>query len=104
MATVFETPRDLLGKEGQTLDTSAWLTIDQARIDAFADVTGDKQWIHVDPVRAKSGPFGATVAHGYLTVSLIGTLLPEIIEVRNFSMGVNVGVDALRFLAPVLIQ
>jgi acyl dehydratase len=103
MATVFDTPRDLLGREGQALDTSAWLTIDQERIDAFADVTGDKQWIHVDPVRARSGPFGATVAHGYLTVSLVGMLLPEIIEVRNFSMGVNVGVDTLRFVAPVLV-
>jgi acyl dehydratase len=103
MATVFDTPRELLGKEGQALDTSAWLTIDQERIDAFADVTGDKQWIHVDPVRARSGPFGATVAHGYLTVSLVGMLLPEIIEVRNFSMGVNVGVDTLRFVAPVLV-
>jgi acyl dehydratase len=101
MATIFEHPRELLGKEGQALDTSAWLTIDQHRIDQFAEVTGDRQWIHVDPERARSGPFGTTIAHGYLTVSLIGTLLPQIIEVRNFSMGVNVGVDGLRFLSPV---
>jgi acyl dehydratase len=101
MATVFNSPRELLGKEGQVLDASAWLTIDQQRIDQFAQVTGDQQWIHVDPQRARSGPFGATIAHGYLTVSLMGTLLPQIIEVRNFSMGVNVGVDGLRFLAPV---
>jgi acyl dehydratase len=104
MATVFENPRELLGKEGQALDTSAWLTIDQHRIDRFAEVTGDKQWIHVDPVRARSGPFGTTIAHGYLTVSLVGMLLPQIVEVRNFSMGVNVGVDALRFLAPVPVD
>jgi acyl dehydratase len=101
MPTIFNSPRELLGKEGQALDTSAWLTIDQQRIDQFAQVTGDRQWIHVDPERARAGPFGTTIAHGYLTVSLLGTLLPQLIEVRNFSMGVNVGVDGLRFLAPV---
>lgn len=101
MATIFNHPRELLGKEGQVLDTTPWLTIDQQRIDQFAQVSGDHQWIHVDPERARAGPFGATIAHGYLTVSLIGTFLPQIIEVRNFSMGVNVGVDGLRFLAPV---
>lgn len=103
MATVFDNPRDLLGKEGQLLDTSAWLTIDQHLIDRFAEVTGDRQWIHVDPVRAGSGPFGTTVAHGYLTVSLVNALLPQIIDVRNFSSGLNVGVDGLRFLAPVTV-
>ena len=103
MATVFDSPRNLLGKEGQALDTSAWLTIDQQRIDQFAEVTGDRQWIHVDPVRARSGPFGSTIAHGYLTVALVNLLLPEIIEVRNVSMGVNIGVDGLRFLAPVAV-
>jgi len=104
MATVFDNPRDLLGKEGQVLDTSDWLTIDQRRIDQFAAVTGDEQWIHVDPVRARAGPFGTTIAHGYLTVSLMGTLLPQMIEVRNFSMGVNVGMDGLRFVAPVPVD
>lgn len=101
MPTVFNTPRELLGKEGTVLGTSEWLTIDQQRIDGFAEVTGDKQWIHVDPVRAKSGPFGTTIAHGYLTLSLVNLFLPEIIEVRGFSMGVNIGVDNLRFLSPV---
>lgn len=101
MTTVFDSPRDLLGKEGQVLGTSEWLTIDQNRIDRFAEVTGDHQWIHVDPVRARTGPFGTTIAHGYLTVALVNRFLPEIIEVRGFSMGVNVGVDHLRFLAPV---
>lgn len=104
MATAFDNPRELLGKEGQVLDTSEWLIIDQRRIDQFAAVTGDTQWIHVDPERARTGPFGTTIAHGYLTVSLIGTLLPQIIEVRNFSMGVNVGVDGLRFLEPVRVD
>jgi acyl dehydratase len=82
---------------------SPWLLVDQARIDAFADCTGDHQWIHVDPVRAKDGPFGATIAHGYLTLSLVNMFMPEIVEVRRFSAGVNVGMDRTRFLAPVLV-
>lgn len=101
MATIFASPRDLLGKEGTELGPSEWLTIDQDRIDAFARVTGDDQWIHVDPVRAKTGPFGATIAHGYLTLSLVNVFLPQILEVRGFSAGVNVGADYLRFVAPV---
>jgi len=101
MPTVFDSPRALLGKEDQVLDKSAWLTIDQPLIDRFAEVTGDHQWIHVDPVRARSGPFGTTIAHGYLIVALVNKFLPEVIEVRGFSMGVNVGVDHLRFVAPV---
>ena len=103
MAVVFESPRDLLGKDGTKLDASPWVTVDQARIDAFADCTGDHQWIHVDPVRAKDGPFGATIAHGYLTLSLVNMFMPEIVEVRRFSAGVNVGMDRTRFLAPVLV-
>ena len=103
MATIFENPRELLGKEGTRLDTSEWLTIEQSRIDAFADCTGDHQWIHVDPVRAKDGPFGATIAHGYLTLSLVNLFMPQIIEVRRFSAGVNVGMDKTRFLSPVIV-
>jgi acyl dehydratase len=103
VAIVFDSPRDLLGKEGLQLGTSDWLIIDQARVDGFAEVTGDKQWIHVDPVRAKDGPFGATIAHGYLTLALVNLFLPQLIEVRGFSMGVNVGADRLRFLAPVIV-
>jgi acyl dehydratase len=103
MAVVFETPRDLIGKAGTALDVSDWLTIDQARIDAFAVCTGDHQWIHVDPVRAKDGPFGKTIAHGYLTLSLVNAFLPQMIEVRRFSAGVNVGLDKTRFLSPVLV-
>lgn len=101
MALIFESPRDLIGKEGTVLDASDWLLIDQDRIDAFAQCTGDHQWIHVDPVRAKDGPFGATIAHGYLTLSLVNLFLPQMIEVRRFAAGVNVGMDKTRFLAPV---
>jgi acyl dehydratase len=101
MARIFENPRDLLGHEGEQLGSSEWLEIDQRRIDRFAEATGDHQWIHVDVERAKSGPFGRTIAHGYLTLSLVATFLPQIVEVRGFSMGINYGSNKLRFPAPV---
>jgi len=103
MTVVFERPQDLLGQEGRDLGASAWTLVDQARIDGFAEVTGDRQWIHVDPERAKEGPFGVTIAHGYLTLSLVNLFLPELIEVRGFAMGVNVGCDGVRFLSPVRV-
>lgn len=103
MATVFESPRALLGAEGTKLDASDWLTIEQDRIDAFAACTGDDQWIHVDPVRARDGPFGATIAHGYLTLSLVNLFMPQMIDVRRFASGVNVGMDKTRFPSPVLV-
>jgi acyl dehydratase len=103
MTRVFESPRDLLGLSGDALGTSDWLVVDQDRIDGFAQVTGDRQWIHVDPVRAKDGPFGVTIAHGYLTLALVNLFLPQIIEVRGFAHGVNIGADNLRFLAPVRV-
>lgn len=102
MTTVVAHPRDLLAMAGTSLGTTDWLTIDQARIDLFADATGDHQWIHVDPARAAIGPFGTTIAHGYLTLSLVNIFLPELLEVRRFAAGINIGADGLRFLAPVL--
>jgi acyl dehydratase len=101
MATIFNSPADLEAVVGKQLGVSEWLEIDQARIDKFADATGDQQWIHVDPERAKHGPFGSTIAHGYLTLSLVNFFLPQIIEVRGISMGVNYGTDRVRFPAPV---
>jgi acyl dehydratase len=86
---------------GRHLGTSDWFEITQDRIDQFADATGDHQWIHVDPERAAAGPFGTTIAHGYLTLSLSNALLPEIVEVQGVSMGVNYGVGKVRFPAPV---
>jgi acyl dehydratase len=103
MPTIFATPRDLLGAVGRKLGASEWLAIDQARVDQFADATGDHQWIHVDPERAKSGPFGGTIAHGYLTLSLVNSFLPQLLEVRGVSMGVNYGCDRVRFPAPVKV-
>jgi acyl dehydratase len=86
---------------GRHLGTSDWLEITQERIDQFADATGDHQWIHVDAERAAAGPFGTTIAHGYLTLSLSNALLPDIVEVQGVSMGVNYGVGKVRFPAPV---
>jgi acyl dehydratase len=103
MPTIFATPKDLLGAVGRKLGASEWLAIDQARVDQFADATGDHQWIHVDTERAKSGPFGGTIAHGYLTLSLVNSFLPQLLEVRGVSMGVNYGCDRVRFPAPVKV-
>ena len=88
---------------GRDLGTSDWLEISQSRVDQFAEATGDHQWIHVDPERAAAGPFGGTIAHGYLTLSLSNAFLPEIVEVRGVSMGVNYGAGKVRFPAPVLV-
>ena len=101
MATVFASPDELLDAVGQHLGHSDWVTVDQARIDMFADATGDHQWIHVDPGAAAAGPFGTTIAHGYLTLALTNLLLPEIVRVEGISMGINYGVNRVRFPQPV---
>lgn len=100
-AQAFDTPAALLDAVGTHLGPSDWLTVDQDRIDLFARATDDHQWIHVDPVRAKNGPFGGTIAHGYLTLSLVNHFLPQLIEIGGVAMGVNVGTDRTRFLSPV---
>ena len=99
--TTLGVPGDLLGKEGLKIRPSDWMEISQKRINTFAEATGDHQWIHVDEEKAKSGPFGTTIAHGYLTLSLAAKLMPEIIEIKNMSMGINYGTDKVRFLNPV---
>ena len=101
MAMVFASPRELVGQEGARLGPTDWLAIEQDRVDRFADATGDRQWIHVDVDRARDGPFKGTIAHGYLIVSLVNTFLPQLLDVRGFSHGVNVGTDRTRFIAPV---
>jgi acyl dehydratase len=101
MTAIFDEPAALLQAVGQHLGYSDWLEIDQRRIDLFADATGDHQWIHVDPVKAADGPFGRTIAHGYLTLSLANLFLPQIMRVDNASMGVNYGCEKVRFPAPV---
>ena len=88
---------------GRHLGYSDWLTMTQERIDGFADATEDHQWIHVDPERAAAGPFGAPIAHGYLTLSLVSHFLPQVVEVKGISMGINYGTNKVRFPAPVRV-
>ena len=88
---------------GQHLGYSDWLEITQDRVDAFADATGDHQWIHVDPARAAEGPYGATIAHGYLTLSLLPALTAELMDIRGFAMMINYGLEKLRFPAAVKV-
>jgi acyl dehydratase len=95
------TTRDLVDAVGTDLGTTEWVRIDQHRIDRFAEVTEDRQWIHVDPERAKQGPFGKPIAHGYLTLSLVSKFLLELIAVTDAGSVVNYGLDRLRFPSPV---
>lgn len=102
MPTTFTTPDALLDAVGTDLGRTDWVTITQERIDQFADATGDRQWIHVDPQRAAAeSPYGSTIAHGYLTLAMTNQLLPELLEVQGTSMGVNYGVDKVRFPSAV---
>jgi acyl dehydratase len=95
---------DLSSSIGRELAVSPWLPITQKMIDEFADVTGDRQWIHLDPVRAAAeSPFGATIAHGFLTLSLLSRLYQSCIEVAPRRMGINVGLNRVRFTAPVTV-
>ncbi|MGF7005087.1 MaoC family dehydratase [Aminobacter sp. BE322] len=100
-----ETYEDLRAKIGQELGVSDWVLVDQSRIDAFADCTGDRQWIHVDPERARRrSPFRTTVAHGFLTLSLVGSLVQEIgVVPENTLAAFNYGLDRVRFIAPVKV-
>src|SRR4051812_3955692 len=93
--------KDLPTHEGEHLGSSDWHEVTQDQVNLFADATGDHQWIHVDPERAKSGPFGATIAHGYLTMSLVPFLLQQIWQVAGMRMGLNYGINKVRFPSPV---
>ena len=92
---------ELKRAEGEDLGTSEWHEVTQKDIDAFADVTGDHQWIHVDPERAKETPFGGTIAHGYYTLSLAPRFSEQIIRLEGFAFAVNYGLDKVRFPAPL---
>ncbi len=98
---VYEGLEQLEAELGRHVGYSDWMEITQERIDAFAEATGDHQWIHVDPARAAEGPYGRTIAHGYLTLSLLPVLGAEVMEIRGFAMMINYGVDKVRFPAPV---
>lgn|SRR5487761_987790 len=103
MATVVKAIEEFHGLKGEHLGYSDWHVIDQKRVDLFADATEDHQWIHVDPERAKSGPFGGAIAHGYLTLSLVPALLHEVLEVHGMKFGVNYGCNKVRFPSPVMV-
>ena len=102
MPIIFESAEALTKAIGTSLGETEWLTITQERVNTFADATDDHQWIHVDPLRAKDGPFGACIAHGFLTLSLAARFMPELIDVK-MKMGVNYGSDKVRFPAPVKV-
>jgi acyl dehydratase len=86
------------------LGATDWVTLDQERIDRFAQATGDHQWIHVDPEKAAQGPFGGTIAHGYLSLSLLPGLMPDVLRVEGARMGINYGIDRIRFTSPVPVD
>ncbi|MEE4594622.1 MaoC family dehydratase [Streptomyces sp. DSM 41524] len=98
---IFTSPDELRSAVGEELGPSDWLEIDQKRVDLFADATGDHQWIHVDPEKAAAGPFGTTIAHGYLTLSLLPLFTPQLLRVEGVRMGINYGVNKVRFPSPV---
>ena len=101
MSKTFDTLAELAACVGQDVAVTDWFTVTQQHIDQFAAATGDHQWIHVDPERAKAGPFGATIAHGYLTLSMLAGFLGGVVQVRDVRMGVNYGLNKVRFMAPV---
>ncbi|MEV5886430.1 MaoC family dehydratase [Streptomyces sp. NPDC052020] len=98
---IFTSVDELKAAVGERLGHTDWLEIDQKRIDLFAEATGDHQWIHVDPEKAARGPFGTTIAHGYLTLSLLPLFGPQLIRVEGVKMGVNYGTNKVRFPSPV---
>ncbi|NWG73622.1 MAG: MaoC family dehydratase [Rubrivivax sp.] len=104
MTTVYARLADLRDRVGEEIGVSDWVVVDQRRIDLFAEATGDHQWIHVDPVRAAQGPFGATIAHGFLTLSLIPEFAASAFAVADSRMGLNYGLERVRFTAPVPVD
>ncbi|HMN64976.1 MAG TPA: MaoC family dehydratase [Burkholderiaceae bacterium] len=101
---VFENLAELKPLVGEEIAVSDWVRVTQQRIDQFAEATGDHQWIHVDPQRAAAGPFGATIAHGFLTLSMMPMFAESAIEFRNVRMSVNYGLNRVRFTSPVPVD
>ncbi|MFE3172928.1 MaoC family dehydratase [Amycolatopsis sp. NPDC059090] len=100
---VFSDVAELAEAVGKPLGTSEWHTVSQEQVQLFADATGDHQWIHLDAEKAAAGPFGTTIAHGFLTLSLIPSFLPEIYRVEGLKMGINYGLNKVRFPQPVKV-
>jgi len=103
MVAIFHSAEELRAAAGREAGPTDWITVEQSRVDGFADATDDHQWIHVDPARAASGPFGTTIAHGYLTLSLVNFFLPDLVRVEGAKMGVNYGTNKVRFPAAVKV-
>ncbi|MFI7705079.1 MaoC family dehydratase [Nonomuraea sp. NPDC049480] len=103
MTTIANGLEELKALAGTDLGRSDWLEITQERVNTFADATNDHQWIHVDPERAKDGPFGGTIAHGYLTLSLLIPLFNELLDIQGMKMSINYGLDKVRFPSPVKV-
>jgi acyl dehydratase len=101
MTTVAHGPDGVLALAGRTLGPTEWHEVTQEQVDTFADATGDHQWIHVDPARAATGPFGGTIAHGYLTLSLIIPLWTDLLDIQDVTTRINYGLNKVRFPAPV---
>ncbi|MFC4111583.1 MaoC family dehydratase [Nonomuraea zeae] len=99
----FANVQELKAAVGETFGPTEWRTVTQDQVNLFADATSDHQWIHVDVERAKEGPFGGTIAHGYLSLSLLPSFMFEMVEVRGIAMGVNYGLNKVRFPRPVLV-
>lgn len=98
---VFNGVDELRAAKGTTIGESDWFTVDQSRIDGFADATDDHQWIHVDVDKAAAGPFGTTIAHGFLSLSLLPSLISQVYRIDNVRMGINYGLNRVRFTSPV---
>jgi acyl dehydratase len=103
MTTIANGLEELKALAGTDLGRSDWLEITQERVNTFADATNDHQWIHVDPERAKDGPFGGTIAHGYLTLSLLIPLFNELLDIQGMKMSINYGLEKVRFPSPVKV-
>ncbi|MDT7663546.1 MAG: hypothetical protein QOD04_3102 [Pseudonocardiales bacterium] len=101
---VFNGADELKAAVGEQLGTSDWVTVEQKQIDTFAEATGDHQWIHVDAEKAKDGPFGGTIAHGSLTLSLLPVFSAQVYKVENVKMGINYGLNKVRFTSPVPVN
>jgi acyl dehydratase len=101
MTTTVATPKELLDLGGAELGSSSWVEITQDQVNRFADATGDHQWIHVDPQRAKAGPYGGTIVHGYLTLALAPVFMAEVLQIQNYVAVLNYGVNRVRFPAPL---
>ena len=104
MTRVFDDLDALKAAAGEELGTSEWVTVTQEQINTFADATGDHQWIHVDPERAATGPFGTTIAHGYLTLSLLPVFVEQIYSIEGLAFGMNYGANKVRFPSPVPVD